>query len=171
MPNFTANYNFNLPLVNDPTDEDLWGGELNANWSAIDTILNTRTQPYNFSDFQIQSPIIKDYSELVNVAGNIIGPITVDLSLGNHYAVTLIGNVTFTFTNPSPTGNAMPIFFYLKQDATGSRLVTWPASVVWPAGIAPFLTTVANRTDEIVLITRNSGTSYSGSVRGYNYNI
>ena len=39
MPNLTTNYNFNLPLVNDPVDEDLWGGQLNANWTSLDSIL------------------------------------------------------------------------------------------------------------------------------------
>lgn len=28
-----------MPLVNDPTDQDLWGGELNGNASAIDSLL------------------------------------------------------------------------------------------------------------------------------------
>lgn len=41
MPNFTPNYNFYLPLVNNATDQDLWGRYLNANWSSIDTDLKT----------------------------------------------------------------------------------------------------------------------------------
>lgn len=36
MPNLTTNYSYNKPLVNDATDEDLWGGYLNDNWDAID---------------------------------------------------------------------------------------------------------------------------------------
>jgi len=39
MPNLTTNYSFNKPLVNDPIDEDLWGGQLNSNWDSVDTIL------------------------------------------------------------------------------------------------------------------------------------
>lgn len=41
MPNLTPNYSFNLPLVNNATDADLWGGQLNSNWSSIDTTLKT----------------------------------------------------------------------------------------------------------------------------------
>jgi len=41
VPSLTPNYDFNLPLVNDPIDADLWGGQLNANWSSLDTILKT----------------------------------------------------------------------------------------------------------------------------------
>ncbi|MFN7340329.1 MAG: phage tail protein [Opitutia bacterium] len=41
MPNSTTNYAFNLPLVNDPIDADLWGGQLNSNWTSIDSLLKT----------------------------------------------------------------------------------------------------------------------------------
>ncbi len=41
MPTYTPNYNFALPLVDSSTDQDLWGGYLNSNWSSIDTLLKT----------------------------------------------------------------------------------------------------------------------------------
>ena len=44
MPNFTTTYSFNLPLVNDPTDADLWGGYLNTNWTNLDSYLSGSTQ-------------------------------------------------------------------------------------------------------------------------------
>lgn len=39
MATTTSNYSFILPAVNDPTDQDLWGGYLNENFTAIDTQL------------------------------------------------------------------------------------------------------------------------------------
>ena len=39
MPNLTPNFDFNLPLVNNSTDSDLWGGYLNSNFTSIDTLL------------------------------------------------------------------------------------------------------------------------------------
>lgn len=39
MPNLTTNFDFNLPLVNNATDADLWGGQLNSNWTSLDGIL------------------------------------------------------------------------------------------------------------------------------------
>lgn len=39
MPNLTPNFSFNLPLVNNAVDADLWGGQLNANWTKTDTEL------------------------------------------------------------------------------------------------------------------------------------
>lgn len=41
MPNLTTNYDFNLPLVNNAVDADLWGGQLNSNWTSLDTLLKT----------------------------------------------------------------------------------------------------------------------------------
>lgn len=43
MPNSTTNYSFNLPLVNNATDADLWGGQLNSNWTSLDSLLLTST--------------------------------------------------------------------------------------------------------------------------------
>ena len=41
MPTYTPNYNFALPLVNNATDQDLWGGYINSNFSSLDTILQS----------------------------------------------------------------------------------------------------------------------------------
>lgn len=41
MPNLTPTYGWQQPLVNDPIDSDLWGGELNSNLAAQDTLLST----------------------------------------------------------------------------------------------------------------------------------
>jgi len=38
MPTTTTNYSFQKPIVG--ADEDDWGGYLNANWDALDTLLN-----------------------------------------------------------------------------------------------------------------------------------
>ena len=39
MPTQTTNFSLNKPLVNDPVDEDLWGGQLNTNMDNIDNRL------------------------------------------------------------------------------------------------------------------------------------
>ncbi|QDP62945.1 MAG: putative tail collar protein [Prokaryotic dsDNA virus sp.] len=44
MPNSTTNFGWNLPLVNNATDADLWGGQLNSNWTSLDnTLFNIST--------------------------------------------------------------------------------------------------------------------------------
>lgn len=47
MPTFTPNYSFKLPGVADPVDADLWGGQLNGNFSSLDTLLKN-----SFADVQ-----------------------------------------------------------------------------------------------------------------------
>lgn len=76
---------------------------------------------------------------------------------------TLTGNCTYTFTAPDGPGN-----FMLKviQDGTGSRTVTWPATVKWPAGTAPTLSTAASAVDLIAFYY--DGTNYYGQA-GLNY--
>lgn len=41
MPTQTNNFGLLKPLVNDPTDEDLWGGEINSNSDELDSLLLT----------------------------------------------------------------------------------------------------------------------------------
>lgn len=60
--------------------------------------------------------------------------------------VTLTANCTFTFPTPTAGGSFVLV---LDQDATGSRTVTWPASVRWAGGSAPTLTTTASKRDVI----------------------
>ena len=79
--------------------------------------------------------------------------IAVDWSKGDTQAVTLGGNRALTFSNGQKGGKYLLI---LKQDATGSRTVTWPSSVRWPGGPpqtggqpASVLTTTAGKKDYI----------------------
>lgn len=39
MPSTTSHYSLYMPNVNDPTDQDLWGGYLNANMTSLDTLI------------------------------------------------------------------------------------------------------------------------------------
>ena len=77
---------------------------------------------------------------------------------GNKQKSTLTANCTFTFT--APTGPAS-LLLKLAQDGVGSRTVTWPATVHWPSGTAPTLTTTVSRIDIITFYF--DGTTYFGS--------
>jgi hypothetical protein len=72
--------------------------------------------------------------------------VTVDWSRGDTQSVTLGGNRTLAFFHGQKGGKYLLI---LKQDAHGSRTVTWPSSVHWPGANGPTLTTGANKTDYI----------------------
>ncbi len=53
---------------------------------------------------------------------------------------------TFTFT--APPGVAK-LTLVLKQDGVGSRIPTWPGTVLWPGNVAPTLSTGAADVDII----------------------
>lgn len=82
--------------------------------------------------------------------------------------ITLTGNCTLTLTG-SVSGSVATLELYLTQDGTGSRTITWPAAVKWPAGAAPTLSTAAGAVDCIVLRTVNAGTTWLGNLVGKAY--
>lgn len=103
------------------------------------------------------------------VAANSGAAYAINLATSNVFEITMTDNCTFTFTNPAATGTAHSFTLKLIQDATGSRLATWPASVKWPAAIAPTLTTTAAHIDILTFLTTDGGTKYDGFVSGQNY--
>jgi hypothetical protein len=88
------------------------------------------------------------------------GTTTIDWGAGNLYKHTFgAQNETFTFTAPTNPGTFILI---LVQDSVGSRTATWPASVDWPAGTAPTLTTTATTGTDIIHFVYD-GTNYYGT--------
>lgn len=85
-----------------------------------------------------------------------------DLRAGADFHLTLQNSPTISFTNPPAAGRAYTFNIFLLQDGTGSRTVTWPASVHWSDGITPVLTTTANRLDAVALTTYDGGVTYYG---------
>lgn len=83
---------------------------------------------------------------------------TIDFASGDIVTLTLNASTTLTLSNPI-TG----LFYFIKavQDATGSRIITWPATLKWSGGTAPTLTTTASKTDIITLWW--DGTNYFGT--------
>lgn len=76
------------------------------------------------------------------------------------------GGTTFTFSNP-PSATYVHSFTVIhKQDGTGAAGVTWPASVDWPGGTAPAISSAANAVDVFTFITYDGGTSYYGFLAG-----
>lgn len=90
---------------------------------------------------------------------------TIDLTSGTVQNLTLTGNCTFTFPAATTTGRSFLLL--LRQDATGGRTATWPATVRWPGGTAPTLTSTASRTDKFVFTS--DGTNWLASNAGQNY--
>lgn len=93
------------------------------------------------------------YSRLITASSTAI-----NWNYGNVQSLTLTSNQTLTFSNGQAGGEYKLI---LTQDGTGSRTITWPASVEWPSGIAPTLSTAASSTDIVSFLY--NGSKYFGS--------
>jgi hypothetical protein len=110
------------------------------------------------SDFGVLEQLYQDHGSMGSTE-------TFDVSSANVHRGVLDANCTFTFTGAS-SGRACALTLHLVQDATGSRTVTWPASVDWPGGTAPVLSTAANAVDVLTLHTVNGGTTWYGFAPG-----
>lgn len=77
----------------------------------------------------------------------------VNCALSNVFTTTLTANVTTapTFSNLK---DGQTINWFLTQDGSGSRTMTWPASFKWPGGSPGALSTAANAVDLLVATYR-----------------
>lgn len=99
MPTQTTNYGLLKPLVNDATDQDLWGGELNQDMDTIDGLIKIA------SDWL---PVSKSVNYTIQLTDrNCI--ILVDCS---------VGGANLTMTLPTAVGNSGFTVVVKKIDAT-----------------------------------------------------
>ena len=92
---------------------------------------------------------------------------TIDVNTANYWDITLGENtVTLTFT---PDAALSTFTLVVRQDAIGSRAITWPLSVKWAGGIVPTLTSAANAIDIFTFLTVDNGTSWFGVLAGNNF--
>lgn len=123
-------------------------------------------QDVDCDDNALSRPELKDYAETVVTNATSGSAATINLESGNVHDVTLTDNCTFTFSNPPASGKAGSFTLVLKQDATGSRGVTWPASVKWSEATAPTLSLTASAIDILTFFTTDGGTNWYGFASG-----
>jgi hypothetical protein len=101
---------------------------------------------------------ITRYGTTHNQLGAGSGSRTINLSLGNFVSANVTGITTWTFSNPltSPAATG----FVLELTNGGSATQNWPASVKWPGGTAPTLT--SSGIDVLTFFTDDGGTTYRG---------
>lgn len=114
----------------------------------------------------LQKSEIKDYSETVITATGVTGTKTLDLTAGNVFDMTLSGNTTFVFSNPSAAGKACSFTLIIRQPST-LRTVTWPASVKWNLDVSPIF--YENKTAIITFLTVNGGVRWYGLSGGTSF--
>lgn len=90
------------------------------------------------------------------------------LATPGYNAFKMVGALVLTLGG-FVAGSYSVIRVELLQDATGSRALTQPVGVKWPAATAPTLTATANKADVFEYFSRDGGTTVFGRVIGQNY--
>jgi FtsP/CotA-like multicopper oxidase with cupredoxin domain len=123
---------------------------------------NNGTTALSLSGGKVINPSVTNYTETAYTA-NSSTAITLALTNGTVQIITLTGNATITM----PTAAAGKSFILLlRQDATGSRTVTW-STVNWPSGTTPTITATASKQD--IYSFFSDGVSWYGISAGQNY--
>jgi len=90
---------------------------------------------------------------------------TIDLTTANIFELTMNSSITsLTISGAPSSGQAYSFTVIVKQDGTGSRTISWPASVKFPNASTPTLTTTPNKVDILNFITTDGGTTYYGAL-------
>lgn len=100
------------------------------------------------------------YYSMSNANGTVTSSATIDWSKGNTQRVGITQTTTLAFSNIKPGGRYI---LEVQQDETGSRAITWPASVVWPAGTAA-TASGSNKVDLYAFYNNGSSTFASSSL-------
>ena len=105
----------------------------------------------------LATPLLAASLSFAKVAPSYLKPFqheVLDLSQSNVFHVTLTSNKTIYFVNGHP-GDAVTVF--VKQDASGNRLLRWANDIQFSRGGQPILSLEPNAVDQIALIRRNNG--------------
>lgn len=106
--------------------------------------------------------VLEDYAETRTAPAISAGALTLDLANGNVFEVTLDQDVTsITVQNAPASGKAGSFTLIFRQDATGGRTVSWPASFEWE-GAAPTVSSPANAVDVYTFLTTDGGATWYG---------
>jgi len=80
---------------------------------------------------------------------------TVDCTESNVFTTTFTANVTVAPTISNPQ-DGQTINWFITQDGTGGRTMTWPSSFKWPLGTNTALSTTTNAVDLMVATYRSA---------------
>lgn len=92
---------------------------------------------------------------------------TVDCALSNVFTTTFTANVTVAPTISNPA-DGQTINWFITQDGTGGRTMTWPTSFKWPLAAVTTLSTTGNAVDLVTATYRSAtGHWYASLLKGF----
>lgn len=175
---------FTGSLQGTATSASYWGGipisasfATTASFASTSSFVNTLTQNVTvsgsiFLSGSLNTPVFVDYEERFSTPGISIAPspgvLILNLANGNVFDVALNANITtLTISSPPAANNAGSFVLIFTADGT-PRVVSWGASILWPGGIAPTLTSTNGKKDVFGFVSLNSGTNFLGFIGGQN---
>lgn len=112
----------------------------------------------------LTAPELKNYIEPFNSASISSGVLTLDLSLGSEFTVSLNANITsITFSNYPSSTKVTTVTIRFTADGT-VRTITWPSSFKWAAAAPPTMTGTNLKVDTITARTYDGGTTWYPAV-------
>lgn len=138
--------------------------KLDTTANAVSATILVTARTINGTSFNGSANIVTPYSPVTAIT-LASGVAAVDCALGDYFTISLTANMTsVTFSNLPAAGFAETLMFKLVQDATGSRIATFPASFKWAAGVPGVLSTAANSIDILAITTFDQGTSWDATL-------
>lgn len=92
--------------------------------------------------------------------------VSLDTSGYRCYDITLTNACALVFATPYSSGLFCQFSLILRQDAAGSHVVTWPATVLWVGGAEPVLAQTASIRHDLKFYTTDGGVTWAGFVVG-----
>lgn len=86
------------------------------------------------------------HPKVVSVITGATGAVPLDFAVADVFDIAMVGNCTFSVVNPPAIGDEHTVEIIFRQDATGSRTATFPASWLF-SGASKTLTTAASSID------------------------
>jgi len=140
-----------------------WANNVGAAGNSYTNYVGTSAN--SFANITYAPKISPTFTGTVTINANIANQILTDgatinwdTSLGSVATVTLGGNRAIAAPTNLKIGSYI---LHIIQDGSGNRTVTWNSVFKWPAGVAPVLTTTANRRDLFSFVC--DGTNLYGS--------
>lgn len=163
MPTLTTNYGLAKPLVNNPVDQDQFGGEINNDLDIIDSALDLRVNNLNFNDKTLSAALMKDTAEAVYNAGSVSGAVAIDYTNGQYQYMTATGNITSLTVSNWPISGRLG-FMTLEITQDGTRTLALTSAYKTPSAAGAALTSGATATDFLYITTRDAGTTINTNI-------
>jgi hypothetical protein len=169
--NTTGSFPFSASFAS--TASFLSGAVTSASFASTASFVNTLAQNVTvsgsvFLSGSLNTPVFIDYEERFTSPTISGGILALNLANGNIFNVTVDGAIaTLNITNPPAANNAGSFVLVTTGNGTAYPIV-WGASVSWPGGTAPTLTSTNGKKDVFGFISLNGGTNWYGFIGGQN---